>query len=135
MTKKKKDDKTTDAPAPVQPRDENTPAPAAVTPPEETEEREEMFDDIPPPPDATERLMELAFDTWARKQVEGVMYYMTRTFTHHRLGEKFGTHLVFNALEQLNKGKHEELLEQIEAFRHTLFSELDEYIAERNAKR
>lgn len=126
MTKKKKDDKTTtDAPAPVQPRDENTPAPAAESPPEET----------PIEDDPTVELMKLAFEAWAGKQLEGVFYYMTRTFTHHRNKEAYGTHLIFNALEQLNRGKHAELLEQLLAFRETLFTELDEYVAERNAKR
>lgn len=134
MTKKKKDDKkTTDAPAPAQTRDENTPAPAAAAPPED--EKEEIWDDTVPPPDPTVQLMEIAFEAWAQKQLSGVFYVMTRTFAHHRQNEKYGTHLIFNALQTLNGGKHAELLEQLAAFRDTLFKELDEYIADRDAKR
>lgn len=134
MTKKKKDDKTTVAPAAAQTRDENNPpTPAADAPPEE--DKEEIWDDPVPPPDPTIQLMQMAFEAWAGKQLEGVFYVMTRTFTHHRRKEQYGTHLIFNALETLNKGKHAELLEQLAAFRDTLFDELEEYVAERNAKR
>jgi hypothetical protein len=150
MTKKKKDDKKpSSAPAPVQPRDENKPAAAAPdtppeaaapdTPPEaaalDTPPEAAALDTPPEDVDPTVELMKLAFEAWVGKQLEGVMYYMTRTFSHHRNKEAYGTHLVFDALEQLNRGKHGEFIDQILAYRETLFAELDQYVAERNSKR
>jgi hypothetical protein len=73
-------------------------------------------------------LMQLVWKAWLSHQLDGLMYRMTRTFEHHRRNENYGTHIIFEQLESLNKGKHAEMLKQYEAFHKTLFEELDNYI-------
>jgi len=135
MTKKKKTDKTKATPETPELTRDKTPAPSVATTEEPTkeiieEEPEEEFIEM----DATYVLMELAWEAWLNEQLKGLMYRITRTFTHHRRNEKFGTHIIFEQLETLNGGKHEEMLDQFGAFKETLFSELKQHIADKRSK-
>lgn len=74
---------------------------------------------------ATKHLLDVAFELWFIELLKPTFHSMTRTFAHHRLGEKYDTNLVFEALNLINRGKHKELNDQIRAFRKTLFEDLD----------
>lgn len=75
--------------------------------------------------EATKHLLDVAFELWFLELLKPMFHAMTRTFAHHRLGEKYDTTLVFDALNLVNRGKHKELNDQIRAFRKTLFEDLD----------
>ena len=77
----------------------------------------------------TRELMETAFAAWKMSMLGTALpYKMTRTFAHHRLGEQYDTSLIFKELEALNRGKHQELLEQFKAFEKTVLNDLDKYL-------
>lgn len=100
----------------------------SVLPVETKTDPEPKQETKPDPIDPRVFLMQLVWKAWLSHQLEGLMYRMTRTFEHHRRNENYGTHIIFEQLESLNKGKHAEMLKQYEAFHKTLFEELDNYI-------
>jgi hypothetical protein len=99
---------------------------AAGEQPDETE--------IDDPNYATKELMDYAFKTWAGTIMNPMMYFLTRTFAHHRRGEKYDTGLIYNQLMQLSGGDHEGLLEDLRAFGETLQTELETFLAGQAAK-
>lgn len=103
---------------------ETAPAPSTETPPEELEQ----LDQVEGPP-ATAQLLEMLFHLWLSEMLKPCFYFMTRTFAHHRLGEKYDTRKVFDQLMLLNRGNHAELMAEIESFRETLFKDLDTILA------
>lgn len=106
------------------PKKETAPTPAADTPPEELEQ----LDQVEGPP-ATAQLLEMLFHLWLSEMLKPCFYFMTRTFAHHRLGEKYDTRKVFDQLMLLNRGNHAELMAEIESFRETLFKDLETILA------
>jgi hypothetical protein len=93
---------------------------------------EEIIDD---PNYATKEILEYAFKTWAGTFMNPMFYFMTRTFAHHRNGEKYDTGLVFNQLMQIQGGDHDKLLEDIRVYGETLQRELESFLAARKPKR
>jgi hypothetical protein len=106
---------------------ETAPAPSTETPPDELEELEQL-DQVEGPP-ATAQLLEMLFHLWLSEMLKPCFYFMTRTFAHHRLGEKYDTRKVFDQLMLLNRGNHAELMAEIESFRETLFKDLETILA------
>lgn len=96
--------------------------------PEESTDEEPEIDD---PTYATKEIMDYAFKTWAGTIMNPMMYFLTRTFAHHRKGEKYDTGLIFNQLMQLSGGNHEALLADLRAFGDTLQTELETFLAGR----
>jgi len=77
---------------------------------------------------ATIQLLEMAFEMWLKKCFEPLFYRMTRTFTHFRAGEEYDTNIIFEQLMNINKGKHEQLLSDLTAYRKMLFDEIPKKI-------
>ncbi len=123
---------TAAAPAPL----ETAPAPpaAAPAPPADIEGDNEP-EEIDDPHYATREILDYAFKTWAGSFMAPMMYFMTRTFAHHRKGEKYDTGLVFNQLMQINGGDHDALLNDIRTYGETLQAELETFLAGRDSKR
>lgn len=107
------------------------PAAASVDMSEGDTEPEETDD----PYYATREILDYAFKTWAGSFMASMMYFMTRTFAHHRKGEKYDTGLVFNQLMQINGGNHDALLDEIRSYGETLQAELETFLAGRDSKR
>lgn len=84
---------------------------------------------------ATKEILDYAFKTWAGTFMNPMFYFMTRTFAHHRKGEKYDTGLVYNQLMQISGGDHDKLLEDLRAYGETLQAELEPFLAARAAKR
>lgn len=84
---------------------------------------------------ATKEILDYAFKTWAGTFMNPMFYFMTRTFAHHRKGEKYDTGLVYNQLMQISGGDHDKLLEDLRAYGDTLQAELEPFLAARAAKR
>lgn len=78
----------------------------------------------------TKELLKIALDGWKASFLGSVPHRMMRTFAHHRVGEKFDTGLIFRELEAVNKGKHEELIEEINAFEKTLMTDIDSWLGQ-----
>jgi hypothetical protein len=116
---------TPPAAAPIPPVN-NKPYPEP-TEPDETEETDDPYY-------ATREILDYAFKTWAGSFMAPMMYFMTRTFAHHRRGEKYDTGLVFNQLMQISGGNHQALLDDIRAYGETLQAELETFLAAREAK-
>jgi hypothetical protein len=104
------------------------PAPAAAPP---VDNEPEEID----PHYATREILDYAFKTWAGSFMAPMMYFLTRTFAHHRKGEKYDTGLVFNQLMQINGGDHDALLNDIRTYGETLQAELETFLAGRDSKR
>lgn len=83
----------------------------------------------------TKALMKTALTAWKMSMLgTSIPYKMTRTFAHHKRGEKYDTRIIFEELEALNRGKHKELLEQFEAFEKTVLNDLDKYLNEKEGE-
>jgi hypothetical protein len=82
----------------------------------------------------TEVLMGLLFEAWIAHRFAPAFHWMTRTFGHHRVGDKYDTNKIFDQLDRLGAGDHAALLEELEAFRDTCFSDLQARLAERKKK-
>lgn len=112
---------------------ETAPAPAAA--PVDMSEGDTEPEETDDPYYATREILDYAFKTWAGSFMSSMMYFMTRTFAHHRKGEKYDTGLVFNQLMQINGGNHDALLDEIRSYGETLQAELETFLAARDSKR
>jgi len=113
---------------------ETPPAPPTGAPPEQLDDGAgEQLEEAPPPArpewSPTEQLLDISFNVWAAEFLRPCFQMMTRTFAHHRLKEQYDTNKVFHQLMLLNRGKHGELLEELGAFRQTLFDDLKAMLA------
>jgi len=149
-------------PAPP-PEKKETPLPAPAPPPEKEEtpppapapNAGELRDTIPPPPKtptpstapeeipeprfdagarATAVLLGIAFEVFKGNMMRSVPHRMLRTFAHHRNGEKYDTGIIFRDLECLNRGDHEALVKEIDAFEQTVWKEFDSWVAAKNTQ-
>lgn len=77
-------------------------------------------------------LLEMAFSLWRMNKLKPLMYFIDRTFCHHRVGEKYDTKIIFEQLQLINAGKHSELVEDIISFQDVLFSEFQDWLANQN---
>lgn len=121
-------------PAPGESETEGNPAAAPVDMTEGAAASSEP-EEIDDPNYATREILDYAFKTWAGSFMNPMFYFMTRTFAHHRKGEKYDTGLVFNQLMQINGGNHDALLDDIRAYGETLQAELETYLAGQGTKR
>lgn len=113
----------------------------------------ELRDTIPPPPKtrstapeeipgprfdagarATAVLLGTAFEVFKGNMMRSVPHRMLRTFAHHRNGEKYDTGIIFRDLECLNRGDHEALVNEIDAFEKTVWKEFDSWVAAKNTQ-
>lgn len=118
-----------DAPEPPQPPEDTSPPPE---PPKDTspppEDNPELEADETSP---TEVLLGLLFEAWIAHRFAPCFHWMERTYGHHRVGDKYDTDKIFDQLDILGAGDHGKLLEELEAFRDTCFSDLQARLAER----
>lgn len=118
---------------------EQIPAPAPAPPPEDTSSPPELPNGAHYAPDeleadetsATEVLLGLLFEAWIAHRFGPCFHWMERTYGHHRVGDKYDTDKIFDQLDILGAGDHGKLLEELEAFRDTCFSDLQARLAER----
>jgi hypothetical protein len=80
----------------------------------------------------TEVLMGLLFEAWIAHRFAPCFHWMTRTFGHHRVGDKYDTNKIFDQLDRLGAGDHSALLDELEAFRDTCFRDLSARLADRD---
>jgi hypothetical protein len=80
----------------------------------------------------TEVLMGLLFEAWIAHRFGPCFHWMTRTFGHHRVGDKYDTNKIFDQLDRLGAGDHSALLDELEAFRDTCFRDLAARLADRD---
>lgn len=92
-------------------------------------ERGSVLPDTPPPTSATEELLFIAIAAWRFHHFQPLFYRMTRTWSHHKLKEEYGTHIIYEQLMKMNGGDHEGLLTEIEEFSDTLMRELKPWLA------
>jgi hypothetical protein len=140
-------------PAPATPPDADKLEASSSTPPDA--DKLEASSSTPPdadkleassstPPDAdeleasdtspTEVLMGLLFEAWIAHRFAPCFHWMTRTFGHHRVGDKYDTNKIFDQLDRLGAGDHSALLDELEAFRDTCFRDLAARLADRDQK-
>jgi hypothetical protein len=126
-SQKKKTKKKNPAPAPAQKKtngpgqeQETTPAPAPAS-------------ILPDKPDIhpSREILYLALQFWRLSRFPNMFYKIERTFSHHRIGEQYGTEIIFEQLELINNGEHAELLEEMNAFCDTVLDEFDAHLAEK----
>lgn len=134
---KKNSPKNGTPPAPAdntgQGQDQDTPAPDSDIPEESPEESPEDLPELPDTPtlNPSRELLYQALAAWKFSRLQNLIYRIERTFAHHRLGEEYGTDIIFEQLEQINNGEHAALLEEINAFCDTVADEFDTYLAEK----
>lgn len=112
------------APAPDAPE----PLPLPPEPPQPPEDSPELEADETSP---TEVLFGLLFEAWVGSRFGPCFHWMERTYGHHRVGDKYDTNKIFDQLDILGAGDHGKLLEELEAFRDTCFSDLRARLADR----
>ncbi|MGD8499016.1 MAG: hypothetical protein PVJ86_00120, partial [Phycisphaerales bacterium] len=88
---------------------------------------------LPDKPDIhpSREILYLALQFWRLSRFPNMFYKIERTFSHHRIGEQFGTEIIFEQLELINNGEHAELLEEMNAFCDTVLDEFDAHLAEK----
>jgi hypothetical protein len=99
---------------------------------DKTEEKNTL-PEKPPLIHPTEELMMHAITAWKMDTFKNMFYRMNRTFCHFRLNEKYGTHIIFEELDQLNKGRHQELLDQMNAFANQVMNDLKVHLAAKDS--
>jgi len=72
-------------------------------------------------------LLNDAIDAWRGNLYQGLFYQLTRTFAHHRLGEKYDAKMVYDKLLQL-VNEAEKFDSEIELFRTALVKDFKEII-------
>jgi hypothetical protein len=82
----------------------------------------------------TEVLMGLLFEAWIAHRFAPCFHWLTRTFGHHRVGDKYDTNKIFDQLDLLGAGDHSALLDELQAFRDTCFRDLAARLADRQKK-
>lgn len=114
-------------PSEISRSESSPPEPDESSPPEPTEpiEIDEFY--------ATKTLMAMTLEAWKTDVLKNLFYRINRTFCHYRLDEKYGTHIIFEQLEQLNHGRHEELLLAMHSFSETVMEELNQYLADKES--
>ena len=95
-----------------------------------TETKEETPKKTKKKEDPKTKLLKIAINAWKTEFWGSVPYKIMRTFAHHRAGEDYDTGVIFRELEAVNKGKHDELVKQIDAFEKTLLKEHEQWIDE-----
>jgi hypothetical protein len=118
----------TDAPEPL-PLPEDTPDAGEPLPlPEDIPDTPELEADETQP---TEVLFGLLYEAWIAHRFGPCFHWMTRTFGHHRVGDRYDTNKIFDQLDILGGGDHGKLLEELQAFRDTCFEDLAARLADR----
>lgn len=93
---------------------------------------EKAADTLPPTPTrmAFEELLYIAVAAWRFQMIpKGILYKMTRTFAHHRNGEKYDSAVIFREMEAFQHGKHEQLLSEIDSFCDMVMDEAKGWVA------
>lgn len=116
----------TDAPEPLPLPPEPPQPPEDTSPPPEPPPELEADETSP-----TEVLFGLLFEAWVGSRFAPCFHWMERTYGHHRVGDKYDTNKIFDQLDILGAGDHGKLLEELEAFRDTCFSDLRARLADR----